>query len=142
MAASAITLGPPQPVKLAQPLIFVKGQRVRPGPPLTLTPHHQPLWYVKGWRKAPDTPEYTGLYTAAGRTWRGLITQPYPSQFDAYIWDPPLRELEKNTDHRWCFGGNGGGRHHVHFRLAPTSLDHAITSVEVVLAEALNGKSL
>lgn len=98
----------------------------------------QPLWHARGWRKASNAKEYSGHFASAGRTWRGLVEEPYPGGFRAYIWHPPLEEIRRNTIHSPCFSRNGdGGRYHVHFSQAPRSLDQAITSVELVLAEAL-----
>lgn len=136
-----LTLGPPRRIRLTDRPPQLNGPRIRPGLPLTIQPSTQPLWYEKGWRNAGGRNEYRGNYMAAGRTYRGLIAQPYAGHFEAYIWHPPLTELSRNTHHSACFtNGRGDGQYKVHFSLEPVSLDHAITSIEVVLEEALTGR--
>ena len=110
---------------------------IRRGPPLSITHRTKALWEEKDWRRQGRA--YVGQYRANGRRWRGRIEVPYPGGYDAYIWDPPLRELS-NHPHRPCFRPNGlGGRYSVHFARTPFSLDHAITNVETVLREATGG---
>ena len=135
LVPAPIRLGPLQRLKLAVRLSLIRtGSRV-PVPP-------KPLWVAKGWRQAAGAKEYTGQYKAAGRTWRGLIQHPYPGGYHAYIWSPPLEELQRNTGHKPCFSPNGeAGRYQIHFHTIPTSVDHAITSIEAVLAEACTGRS-
>ncbi len=133
-SARSIWLGPLQRVKLALHLPFI-----RQGAPLRMPP--KPLWFEKGWRQAADAHQYTGQYKAGGHTWRGLIQQPYPGGYTAYIWDPPLKKIRRNTSHGPCFMPNDEtGRYQVHFHTAPSSLDHAITSIERVLTEACTGR--
>jgi hypothetical protein len=132
---AAVQLGLPQRLKRALHLPFI-----RRGPALSLPP--KPLWFEKGWRPVAGTNQYTGLYRAPGRTCPGLIQQPYPGGYTAYIWDPPLAEIQRNTGHRACFLPNGeAGRFQVHFHTLPTSLDHAITSIEAVLTAAYTGRT-
>jgi len=127
-----LRLGPVQPVRLAPNLFFV-----RQSPPVVVPQTEHPLWYEKGWRQAPNAKEFLGQYAVAGRTWRGLIEQPYPGAFTAYIWHPPLDEIRRNTSHSYCFVRNGeADRYLVHYCRMPLSLDHAIVSVERVLAAA------
>lgn len=112
---------------------------IRQGAPLRIPP--KPLWFEKGWRPGTEANQYTGEYRAAGRTWRGLIQQPYPGGYTAYIWQPPLAELKRNTTHSPCFIASGeAGRYQVHFHTIPTSLDHVITSIEMVLGQACTGR--
>jgi hypothetical protein len=132
---AAVQLGLPQRLKRALGLSLI-----RRGPALSLPP--KPLWFEKGWRPVAGTNQYTGLYQAAGRTCRGLIQQPYPGGYIAYIWHPPLAEIQRNTGHRPCFLPNGeAGRFQVHFHTLPASLDHAITSIEAVLTAAYSGRT-
>ena len=135
-AKPSIQLGPPHRMKLRLRQFFI-----RQGAPVLIPKMHKPLWYEKGWRKTANAKEYKGLYTAAGRTWRGLIQEPYPKGFTAYIWNPPKSDIQRNTSHGPCFSSNGEtGRYEILFHSTPTSLDHVITSIEEVLAQALNGK--
>lgn len=102
----------------------------------------QPLWQEKGWRQETDRRQCTGYFVAYGRKFRGLIVQPYPDCYNAFIWHPPLEELGRNTSHKPCFSANGErGRYQIHFRTMPSSLDHAITNIERVLAEAYGRSS-
>lgn len=131
--APSIWLGPLQRLKLALCPPFI-----RKGSPLRIPP--KPLWFEKGWRQVTDTKQYKGQYRAIGRTWRGMIQHPYPGGYTAYIWHPPLTQIQRNTPHGPCFIPNGeAGRFQVYFHLTPSSLDHAITSIERVLADAYNG---
>lgn len=133
-ARRAVALGPARRVRLDTGALS-GGTPVRRGAPLIVPQHHDPLWVEKGWQRNGNG--YTGTYRAGGRQWRGLIEEPYPGGYKAFIWDPPLRELDRHP-HRPCFRRNGGGgRYEVHFQSLPASLDHAITNVETVLAEAL-----
>ena len=133
---STIRLGPPQRLKLLARLPFF-----RQGPPLIVPEPLKPLWFTKDWRRAADGKSYGGTYTAGGRSWRGLIQEPYPRGYAAYIWQPPIAEIRRNTSHGPCFMPNGeSGRYQVYFHNAPSSLDHAITSIETVLAQACHGK--
>jgi hypothetical protein len=136
-ATSSIRLGPPQPVKLGLRQLFI-----RQGPPLIIPERHMPLWFEKGWRRANGDKEYIGHYGATGRIWRGLILEPYPKGYMAYIWHPPKADIQRNTTHGPCFSPNGeNGRYQVFFHSTPSSLDHVITSIEEVLTQALNGRA-
>ena len=133
---STIQLGPPQRVRLFSSLSFF-----RKGASLVVTEPLRPLWFIKNWRRAADGKSYTGTYTAVGRTWRGMIQEPYPHGYTAYIWQPPIAEIRRNTAHGPCFMPNGeSGRYQVYFHNTPTSLDHAITSIESVLAQAYGSR--
>lgn len=130
----AITLGPPRPVRV-RGLGLDPVRTWRRGATLVLHRHQEPFWAEKGWRR--EGAAYVGDYLAGARRWRGRVETPYPGAYQAYIWNPPLRELKGNP-HRPCFQANGGnGRFEVHFREAPSSLSHAISSIETVLREAL-----
>ena len=132
-----LRLGPPQPVNLGLRQFFM-----RQGAPVIIPEAHKPLWFEKGWRRATDGKKYTGHYAAGGRTWQGLIQAPYPGGYTAYIWHPPKADIQRNTTHGPCFSKNGeAGRYQILFHSTPSSLDHVITSVEAVLAQALNGRS-
>lgn len=131
-----LQLGAPQPMKLPMSL-----PSIYQGPPVLIPQLHKPLWFEKGWRRARDGKEYKGHFFAAGRTWRGLILEPYPRGFTAYIWHPPKSDIHRNTSHGPCFSPNGEtGRHEILFHSTPTSLDHVITSIEEVLAQALSAR--
>ena len=126
-----------QPLKINFTFPFI-----RRGQPLLISKAHKPLWFEQGWRPVADGKDYVGYYVTAGRTWRGLIRQPYAGSYQAYIWHPPLDELGRNTSHRPCFSQNGeAGRYSIHFRTSPQSLDHTITTVESVLAQACTDRS-
>lgn len=132
-----LRLGPPQPVKLGLRKLFI-----RQGPPVIIPEAHKPLWFEKGWRRATEGKEYTGRYAVAGRTWQGLIQEPYSGGYTAYIWHPPKPDIQRNTSHGPCFSPNGEtGRYQILFHSTPSSLDHVITNVEAVIAQALNGKT-
>jgi hypothetical protein len=136
-AKPPIQLGPPLQMKLGLRQLFI-----RQGPPMIIPEAHKPLWFEKGWRRASGGKEYTGRFSAAGRTWRGLIVEPYPKGYRAYIWHPPTPDIQRNTSHGPCFSPNGEtGRYQVLFHSTPSSLDHVITSIEEVLAQALNGRT-
>ncbi|MFQ5859206.1 MAG: hypothetical protein ACE5LU_26700 [Anaerolineae bacterium] len=131
-----VALGPPRRTRVDLPP-SLKGTPLGRGMPLIIPKRRDPLWVEKGWQRNGNH-EYTGFYRAAGRQWRGLIREPYPGGFEAYIWDPPLPDLERRTHHHPCFRDRSAdGRYKIHFHRAPTSLDHAIASVEAVLGEAL-----
>lgn len=128
----SLRLSPARSVKLTSDLFLI-----RQGPPVVIPQTERPLWYEKGWRQALNAKEFVGQYAVAGRTWRGLIEQPYSGAFTAYIWHPPLDEIWRNTSHSYCFVRNGeAGRYLVHYCRMPLSLDHAIVSVERILAAA------
>jgi hypothetical protein len=132
-SAQCIRLGPLQRLKLIIPQPFI-----RKGSPLRVPP--KPLWFEKGWRQTTEANQYTGQFKAAGRSWQGLIQQPYPGSYTAYIWQPPLAEIRRNTSHGPCFMANGeAGRYQVHFHSIPSCLDHAIDNIERVLAQACTG---
>lgn len=134
-ANTTLRVGPPQRLKLLSRLPFF-----RQGPPIVVPEPLKPLWFTKGWRQASDGKSYSGSYTVEGRKWRGMIQEPYRHGFTAYIWNPPISEIRRNTSHGPCFMPNGeSGRYHVYFHNAPKSLDHAITSIETVLAQACRG---
>lgn len=131
-----VTLGKPQPVQFRLSWPFI-----RRGPPILIPKAEKPFWFEKGWRTSADGKQYVGLYTAVGRTWRGLIQEPYPGGYEAYIWHPPLAQIKRNTSHGPCFMANGEtGRFQIYFHATPTCLDHAIDSVERVLTEACTGR--
>lgn len=136
-ADSGLRVGIAHRIKLALGLSLIpRGAR------LVVPPTATPLWTVKGWQRAPDGNGYTGSYVAAGRTWPGRIQEPYPGGFQAYIWYPPMADIRSRTSHGACFSSNGeSGRYHVHFHTTPSSLDHAITSIERVLQQACNGRA-
>lgn len=133
---ATVRLGPAQRVKLLARLPFF-----RQGPPLLVPEPLKPLWFTKNWRRSSDGKSYTGSYTAAGRTWRGMIQEPYPHGYVAYIWHPPIAQIRHNTSHGPCFNPSGeSGRYQIYFHNTPSSLDHAITSIEAVLAQAYGGR--
>lgn len=150
-AVAARGVQPARPVPPAPPAVIVRSTRhsarpadappapaIRRHPPVVVTPVlNLPLWQEKGWRQArPGV--LVGEFQAAGRRWRGQIEMPYRGAYRAFIWQPPLRELDLHP-HRACFQRNGHGPdcYHVHYGSMPGSLDHAITTVEQVLAEAV-----
>ena len=132
---------------------------MRMGPPVRMNPERRPrliplgtplvdpgplkpLWSERGWRKTSNGKEYKGRYSAAGRTWGGLIHIPFPGSYKAYIWRPPLDEIRKNTSHGPCFLPNGRwGRYEIHLNPLPSSPDHLIASVERILAQACHGRA-
>lgn len=97
----------------------------------------RPLWQEKGWRQEGGA--FVGEFSAGGRRWRGMIESPYQGAYTAFIWKPPLDALE-NHEHRPCFRQNGHGPEcfNVHFNSMPRSADHAITTIEAVLEDALS----
>ncbi len=141
--APAAPLTPPAVVvrstrQIPRPADVPAAPTVRRHAPITVRPvANLPLWQEKGWRQArPGV--IIGEFQAAGRRWRGQIEMPYRDAYQAFIWHPPLRELDMHP-HRACFQRNGHGPdcYHVHYGSMPSSLDHAITTVEAVLAEAV-----
>lgn len=109
------------------------------GPRLVVPPTPTPLWIVKGWQRTPETNEYTGSFAAAGAVWPGVVREPYPGGYQAFIWNPPVVDIRNRTSHGPCFIPNGElGRYQVHYHTTPSSLDHAITSIERVLQQACN----
>jgi len=135
-----VVLGAPRPVPLAPGQM--PGARmpatpvIRKGLPLVIPHREDPLWQAKGWRR--NGRGYEGHYRAGRYQWCGLIQEPYPGSFTAYIWNPPLAELSRRTSHRPCFNTSGtDGRFKGHFHTMPSSLDHSIASIEAVLAEAM-----
>lgn len=143
-----IRLGPPQKLAVKMPAAPVNGRRIRQGRPLVLPPVHQPLWFVKGWRKTTGRDEYRGHFDVADKQWRGLIKRRNGNDYTAFIWNPPLQQIERNTIHSACFSSSlyddaivdSTGCYRVHYHDQPGSLDHAIITIEGVLAEALNVK--
>lgn len=133
-----VVLGPPRQIRLDPSQVRptpAANASIRKGLPLTIPVRCDPLWKEKGWRR--NGAGYEGFYRAAGRAWRGLIQEPYPGCYQAFIWDPPLAQLHQRTHHGPCFqNGRNDGRYQVHYHTMPQSLDHAITSIEDVLAEA------
>lgn len=127
---SSIRLGPLQRLKLSLGLPIIRqGTQVRVPP--------KPFWVEKGWRQVGSTNQYVGQYQAVGHTWQGQIDLPYPGGYTAYIWHPPLDKIRSNTHHGPCFMPNGeAGRFQIYFHSNPSSLDHAISSIERVLSEA------
>lgn len=131
----AVRLGPVQRIPLDRQVVF-GGQMMHRGAPLLVRARREPYWQEKGWRR--NGAGYTGQFRVDGRQWRGSIAEPYPGGFKAFIWHPPLAELDRNTGHRPCFqNGRTDGRFEIHFHTMPASLDHAIAGVEKVLGEAL-----
>lgn len=131
----SVRLGPAQRVPLDRQNVF-GGQLMRRGVPLLVRARSDPYWQEKGWRR--NGAGYSGPFRVGGRQWSGAIEEPYPGGFRAFIWNPPLVELGRNTGHRPCFqNGRTDGRYEVHFHTMPASLDHAIAGVEKVLGEAL-----
>lgn len=131
--APPVVLGPPValPPGTELPVTYI----IR-GLPLVVPRREQPLWSEKEWQR--NGQGYEGQYRVGRHRWRGLIRSPYPGSFDAFIWNPPLAELAARTSHRPCFSGDGvGGRYKIHFHTMPESLDHAIASIEAVLAQAM-----
>ena len=146
MAHMQIRLGPPQRMTVKPPPIMVNGRRLIQGRPLVIPPLHSPLWFANGWRKAAGKNEFTGHYSVAGRRWRGLIKDGNGRAYTAFIWNPPMAQIERNTIHSVCFSSSlrddsitdTKACYRVHYEVNPGSLDHAIVSIELVLAEALN----
>jgi hypothetical protein len=138
MQRPVVTLGPPRQVRLEPSQVrppAAEGSSIRRGPPLVIPVRCDPLWKEKGWWRNGNG--YEGYYRAAGRAWRGLIQEPYPGRYQAFIWDPPLAQISRRTRHGPCFqNGRSDGRYQVHYHTAPQSLDHAIGAIEDVLAEA------
>jgi len=135
---STVVLGPPRPIRLApgQMPAAPTPTVIRRGLPLVVPRRENSLWQEKGWHR--NGRGYEGLYRAGRHEWRGLIQEPYPGAFNAFIWDPPLAELHRRTNHRPCFNSAGvDGRFKVHFHTMPSSLDHGIASIEAVLAQAM-----
>lgn len=130
---SSVKLGQSYTLKLAVPIHLI-----RPGYQLDVPlSSPEPFWLEKGWQQGRVGRQHTGYYEANRRRWRGMINQPYTGRFDAYIWEPPITELSRNTAHRACFSPNGEtGRYQVHFHTMPSSLDHALAQIEHVLKEA------
>ena len=139
----AVILGPPRRVTLApgQVLPVPAPRPVHRGLPLVIPRREDPLWQEKGWRR--NGRGYEGFFRAGRYRWRGAISEPYPGSFAAYIWHPPLTELGRRTSHRPCFSLSGAdGRFKIHFHTAPANIDHAIGSVEAVLAQAMGVHTL
>lgn len=89
----------------------------------------------KGWHRVGDT--YQGEFQANGRSWRGEIRCPYPGGYEVYIYDLPIQQLKRHP-HWPCFRRKGrNGRFKVHFAKTPQNVDHVISNVETILAEAL-----
>jgi hypothetical protein len=115
------------------------GRLMRRGQPIRPWHHSDPQWVERGWHRNGNA--FQGYYHAAGRHWQGLIREPYPGGYEAYIWNPPLRELERRTGHRPCFQRpQSDGRYSIHFWEMPASLDHAVKSIEDVLKEAYQSR--
>jgi len=136
-ADSGLRVGVGHRIKLALGLSLIpRGAR------LVVPPTPTPLWTVKGWQRMPDINEYRGSYAAAGRTWPGVVREPYPGGFQTFIWHPPMADIRSRTSHGACFSSNGeSGRYQIHFHTTPSSLDHAITGIERVLQQACNGRA-
>lgn len=139
VAAPAVRQGPPLAVACSARGDPTRTGELRRGAPL-LVQHNAALWAEKGWQETPVG--YAGAFRAAGRQWRGLIEAPYPGAYRALIWEPPLGALAGHP-HRPCFRRNGHGPecYEVHYNEMPQSLDHAITTVEMVLADALTRRT-
>jgi hypothetical protein len=133
-SAPLVQFGPPRPTRLNMTEVF-GGSILRRGMPIFPRRRSDPQWLERGWRQTTDG--YRGFFRAAGRSWAGLIQEPYRGGYEAYIWHPPLREIDNNTSHRPCFmQPQRDGRYRVHFREMPATIDHAIKSIEDVLKEA------
>jgi hypothetical protein len=131
----SVRLGPVQRTPFDRQGAF-GGPLMRRGAPLIVRARSEPYWQEKGWRR--HGAGYSGHFRIDGRQWSGSIEEPYPGGFRAFIWNPPLGELGRNTGHRPCFqNGRMDGRYEIHFHTMPASLDHAIAGVERVLGEAL-----
>lgn len=134
-----VVLGPGRSIRLdpaLRPPIREGRSRIRQGPPFTLPTTNPSLWQEKGWRRTGNGVE--GNFRSAGRAWRGLVKEPYPGRFQAFIWGPPMPEIGRNTAHGACFmNRQADGRYQVHYNTNPRSLDHAICTIEDVLGEAL-----
>lgn len=136
-AEPKVRLGEPRQIRLVTPVAPPR-PTVRRGVPLRVPVRNEPLWKEKGWRQEGNT--YRGQFRVNGRSWPGLIDSPYAGSFQAYIWNPPLPEIGSRTGHRACFRQStrgGQGCYYVHYHTMPVSLDHAITTIEAVLAEAV-----
>lgn len=131
MAEVAAPATTPAPVVRRHPPIVVKAPVSR-----------DPLWKEKGWRA--DGNGWCGEFRAGGRRWPGKIESPYKGHYQTWMANPPLQELEGH-EHRPCFQRTGTtpeNWYFVHYHTMPRSLDHAITTVEAVLDDALahNGR--
>jgi hypothetical protein len=138
-ARTTIQLGEGRRVTLDVPL-RQHGPVIRRGGTIVFPTRPAALWQEKGWRQ--EGTSYTGRFRAGRRSWRGLIEVPYPGAFQANIWDPPLGEIERNTHHRPCFRASQRGRgncYTVHYYSMPSSLDHAISTIERLLTQAVGG---
>lgn len=133
-----VSLGPSRPVRLDAEQVRLLTNRepvIHRGRQLAIRTRTEPLWKEKGWHRGGVG--YEGFYRTGSQSWRGLIQEPYPGRYQAFIWNPPLTELDRQTNHRACFqNGRLDGRYQVHYHTAPQSLDHAICSIEDVLSEA------
>lgn len=112
---------------------------VRRHPPIVVRAK-TPLWIEKGWKRTSEG--WNGEFQAAGRRWPGRIKRPYAGAYQTWMLNPPLRELEGH-EHRPCFQRTTEaepGWYFVHYHTMPQSLDHAITTVEAVLADALQAR--
>lgn len=129
-----VRFGPPRRIMIDTSTVF-DGIFLKRGSPILLRRRSSPQWFEKGWQRLNNS--YQGYYRVADRGWKGLIKEPYRGGYEAFIWNPPLRELERNTEHKPCFmQPRLDGRYRVHFREMPVSIDHAIKSIEDVLREA------
>jgi len=137
--SSPLVLGPARSVRLDPALrqaVREPRSRIHRGRPLTLPLSTRPLWQEKGWRRTGNGVE--GNFRWGNRAWRGFLQEPYPGRYQAFIWDPPMDAIGRNTAHRACFQNKQrDGRYQVHYHTAPCSLDHAICTIEDVLGEAL-----
>jgi hypothetical protein len=125
--AAPETASAPAPVVRRHPPIVVKAPVSR-----------DPLWREKGWR--PDGNGWCGEFQAGGRRWQGKIESPYRGCYQTWMANPPLRELEGHK-HQPCFQrtiSTPENWYFVHYHTMPRSLDHAITTVEAVLDDALS----
>lgn len=98
-------------------------------PAKTVEREAEPGWKTWGWRKKGDA--YHGCFRALGNRWRGLVCQKPGGGFDAYILRPPDGVL--SGPHGACFHIRPDGWFFIHQSPAPSSVDHAIRSVELVL---------
>ena len=131
MAEVALPATTQAPVVRRHPTVVVKAPVSR-----------DPLWQEKGWRRDGDG--WYGEFQAAGRRWPGKIEAPYKGCYQTWMANPPLQELEGH-EHRPCFQRTSTtpeNWYFVHYHTMPRSLDHAITTVEAVLDDALarNGR--
>ena len=141
---------PPQPMRprtaadtnSSRPNVILRAQRriklrdypqgYRPN--LVVERQLHPLYQEKGWRKEGRL--YRGYYRVDGSRWRGEIVEHHQGFYEAFIYNPPLQQLDRHP-HGPCFNRcSDRGRFHVHFQEMPKNVDHIIVNVETILSEA------